>query len=160
MVVKKIFNLALGRRLILFSTLLLLLFGTTSLAFAFTLPQHVSVGLYFSGTALTSCRLESKEGFLLGNVTDEGFSGTLPLPAYTVLIGTVEHDSLVLRDEDGVLISSDIGSRGCVMPADYETGGTIKIQEKEYRGGVIFKENSSDMLTVINYVLLKNIFTE
>ena len=124
-------------------------------AHAVSIPEYLRVGLYYSSTALSSCEASCDEGFILGTAEADNFTEVLPLPAYTTLCATVENDHVVLRDQDGILISSDIGTNGCLMPADYADGGTITIQKANYRGGLLLKATSNDKLTIINYVELE-----
>lgn len=121
---------------------------------AYSVPDHIKVGLLYGSTAQESCTISSDTGFILGAVYDEGFEETLPLPAYTSLIASVENGHVTLHDIDGVLISADIGDSGCIMPTDYNDNGLITVGEKKYRGGIIFEAGAGGKLTVINYLTM------
>ena len=149
---KKRLNIRINGIMIALIAVVLLAFSAPAPSYAHSIPDYIKIGLFYSSTALSSCTAESDTGFILGNADNGGFSETLPLPAYTKLCVTVENGAVVLRDQDGVLISADIGNDGCLMPADHDNGGTITIQGKKYRGGLTFKANSSGKLTAINYV--------
>jgi stage II sporulation protein D len=148
-------NKGLGRLIFTVIAMILVAFAAPAPSYANSLPEYVKVGLFYSSTALDSCTVKCDAGMTLGSAADDGFDETLPLPAYTTLCATVENGAVVLRDKDGVLISSDIGKNGCLMAADHDSGGKITIQDKQYRGGVFFKANSSGKLTVINYIKLE-----
>ena len=128
--------------------------NTPEQAFADSVPEYIKVGLRYGGTAVESCTVYSETGFILGNITEEGFSETLPLPAYTSLVATAQNGSVELHDTSGVLISADIGNNGCLMPSDYKENGLISVESSRYRGGIMLKANPDRKLTVINYLTM------
>jgi stage II sporulation protein D len=130
------------------------MFFTSQEATAYTTPEYIKVGLRYGSTAVESCKISSETGFKLGNITSEGFEETLPLPAYTELIAGVENDHVVLKDPDGVLISSDIGINGCLMPTDYQEDGLIAFESNKFRGGLMLSVDKNNKLKVINYLTL------
>jgi len=135
--------------------LMLQVFAVQQVVFGDDLPKMVKIGLFYSSGALTDCTLESGAGFVLGTVDGDNFTQTLPLPAFVKIIATVEHDAVTLRDEEGVLIAADLANTTCIMPGDYPEGGKIKVEGKEYRGGIMFRKSTGEKLTVINYLELE-----
>jgi stage II sporulation protein D len=119
--------------------------------------NYVKIGLKYGSTAVTSCTLESDDGFFLGTASDRNFEEGMPLPGYTALTISNESGSIVVRDPSGTLISSDLGSSGCIMTNDY--GGddaTFSLDDIPYRDGLMFRANSGGTLTVINYLTLEH----
>ena len=91
--------------------------------------DYIKVGLKFGSSSVASCIIKSEDGFLLGTADDRGFTEGMPLPAYGKLIVTNENGAIVIRDDNGVLLSSDLGSSGCIMPSDYGDEGIIFYEE-------------------------------
>lgn len=118
--------------------------------YADSIPDTIRVGLMYGTTATNTAVLSSETGFVLGNYTQEGWTPILPLAGYKTLAMSVENGHIVVRDSGGVLITSDLGLNGCLVSADFETGGLISVQSKKYRGGFSFKANSNGTLNVIN----------
>lgn len=118
--------------------------------------DYIKVGLKFGSSSVTSCTLKSEDGFLLGTAVDRGFAEGMPLPAYGKLVVTNENGAIVIRDENGVLLSSDLGSSGCIMPSDYREDGIVLYEETPYRGGIMLQAKADGTLTVINYVTLEH----
>ncbi len=118
--------------------------------------DYLKVGLKFGGNAVESCILKSDEGFILGTAEDRRFEEGMPLPSYSEITVTNESGNIVIRDEDGVLLSSDLGTSGCIMPADYDDGGIIYLDGTPYRDGIQLLPKSNGKMTVINYVRLEH----
>lgn len=118
--------------------------------------DYIRIGLKYGSNSVASCTIKSENGFILGTAADRGFDEGMPLPAYTKLVITNEGGAVVIRDEDGVLLSSDLGSSGCIMPADYEDGGILFYEETPYRGGILLMAETNGTITVINYVTLEH----
>ncbi len=118
--------------------------------------DYLKIGLKYGGSSVASCSIRSENGFLLGTAEDRGFEEGMPLPAYTELVITYENGDVVIRDEEGTLLSSNLGSSGCIMPADYEDGGIIYYEDSPYRGGIMLPANSNSTMKVINYVTLEH----
>lgn len=118
--------------------------------------DYLKVGLKFGSSSVDTCTIASQEGFLLGTAEDRSFEEGMPLPAYTKLVATNENGNIVIRDPDGVLLSADLGSNGCIMPADYEDGGIFYFEGNPYRGGVMLLAQPNGTLTVINYISLEH----
>lgn len=118
---------------------------------------YVKVGLKYGSTAVASCILKCDTGFLLGTAEDRNFEEGLPLPGYTTVVITNESGTIVIRDQDGTMLSSGLGSNGCIMPYHYEDDNAILyLVETPFRGGIMFRANSSGTLTVINYLTLEH----
>jgi SpoIID/LytB domain len=118
--------------------------------------QYVKIGLKFGSSAVNSCTIKSEDGFLLGTADDRDFDEGMPLPAYTEIKVTNENGNIVIRDKDGVLLSSDLGSSGCIMPADYDEDGILYFNDTPYRDGIMFLANANGTLTVINYLTMEH----
>ncbi len=118
--------------------------------------DYLKIGLKFGSSSVASCTLQSEEGFLLGTAEDRGFAEGMPLPVYEKLVVTNENSAIVIRDENGVLLSSDLGSSGCIMPSDYTDEGILFYEETPYRGGIMLQAKADGTLTVINYVTVEH----
>lgn len=139
---------------IMFTFLLLPFFG--SKAEAASENGYVKVGLKYGSSSVDSCTISSENGFILGNAKDRSFEEGMPLPAYTKLIAANENGNIVLRDEEGTLLSEDLGSAGCIMPADYEDDGLIYYENTPYRDGIMLLAKTDGTMTVINYITLEH----
>lgn len=129
--------------------------GQANQAYAAEIPSYVKVGLYFDTTAKDSVTLSTDNGFQLGTATSDGVEETMPLPAYNQVVATVENGQVVLRDPSGVLLSNGMGNDDCIMPTDYEGSGLVALDGKHYRGGMMFRVNNDNKITVINYLPLE-----
>jgi stage II sporulation protein D len=118
--------------------------------------DYVKVGLKYGSGSVASCTIESKCGFILGTALDRAFQEGMPLPAYTKITASNESGNIVIRDENGVLLSSDLGSSGCIMPADYGDEGMLSLDGAKYRDGVTFIAKTNGTMTVINYLTLEH----
>ena len=120
--------------------------------------DYVKVGLKYGSTAVNSCTLASEDGFMLGTAENRSFEEGMPLPGYTKLVIANESGAVVIRDENGTLLSADLGSDGCIMPYHYNTDddATLSFDTIPYRDGIMFRINSGGTLTVINYITLEH----
>jgi len=118
--------------------------------------DYVKIGLKFGSGAVQTCTLKSEQGFLLGTADNSGFTEGMPLPAYTTIIATVENGAVTLRDENGTLLTADLGSNGCIMPYNYLSEGIFSFDNTPYRGGLMLKPNSNGTMTVISFLSLEN----
>lgn len=118
--------------------------------------DYVKVGLKFGANSVAACTLESSEGFILGTAAGRSFQEGMPLPAYTKLNISIENGNIVIRDENGTLLSADLGSEGCIMPANYEAEGILYLDGVPYRDGFMFPAKSNGTMTVINYTTLEH----
>lgn len=114
--------------------------------------DYIKIGLKY-GTNVMSQSIQSPDGFVLGSVSENGFTETLPLPGYQELIATVQDGHVELRDSGGVLISADIGINGCLMPYGEGDHCILSIDGQRYRGGILLKV-SNNTLSVINYLTM------
>lgn len=137
-------------------TFLVLPFALGFQAEAASQDDFVKVGLKFGSGSVTSCTIESKSGFILGTALDRTFQEGMPLPAYTRITASNESGNIVIRDETGVLLSSDLGSSGCIMPADYGDGGILSLDGAKYRDGITLIAKTDGTMTVINYLTLEH----
>lgn len=142
--------------IIIMFTLLILPFALDFEAEAAEQDDYVKVGLKYGSSSVASCTIESEEGFLLGTASDRSFDEGMPLPAYTKITVTNENGSIVIRDENGVLLSPDLGSSGCIMPADYDDEGVLSIDGTKYRDGIMLLAKNNGTMTVINYLTLEH----
>ena len=118
--------------------------------------DYIKVGLKYGNSAVDACTISSEEGFILGTIDGSGFIEGMPLPGYTSVVASEEHGIIVLRDENGIMLSSDLSDSTCIMPANYRNEGIIKLGVTPYRGGIILHENGSGKLNVINYLSLEH----
>ncbi|WP_206459094.1 SpoIID/LytB domain-containing protein [Anaerovorax sp. IOR16] len=127
---------------------------TPMFAFAMEIPEYIKVGLNYGNTALASCKLTSETGFQIINVEDGDFEETLPISAYTTLIAAVENGMVVLRSEDGSVVSASLGKDDCIMAMDYDEDGLIRFENKPYRDGIQLIPDGNNKIMVINYITM------
>ena len=137
-------------------TFLILPFTLDFEAEAANQDDYVKVGLKYGSSSVASCTIESESGFILGTAVDRTFEEGMPLPAYTKITVSNESGNIVIRDESGVLLSADLGSSGCIMPADYGDGGILSLDGTKYRDGMMLLAKSGGTMTVINYLTLEH----
>lgn len=118
--------------------------------------NYLKIGLKYGSNSVTSCTIKSENGFILGTVDDRSFEEGMPLPAYTTLVVTYENGNVAIRDENGTLLSSDLGSSGCIMPADYEDDGILYYDATPYRDGIMLLAKTNGTMTVINYITMEH----
>ncbi|HVI41739.1 MAG TPA: SpoIID/LytB domain-containing protein, partial [Anaerovoracaceae bacterium] len=142
--------------IIIMFTFLLLPFSLNFNAEAATHDDYVKIGLKYGSSSAVSCTIKSEEGFILGKAENRSFEEGMPLPAYTELVITNENGSIVIRDENGTLLSADLGFSGCIMPADYEDDGVLYYEDTPYRDGIMLLAKTDGTITVINYITLEH----
>lgn len=113
---------------------------------------YVSVGLKYASSAVSSCELQSSDGFQVVDIRD-GMRETLPLPGYDRLVVTVRQGLLTVSDENGATLIADLGENSVIMNGDYLGEGVFTFAGKEYRGGLRFHLRGNSM-NVINYLSL------
>ncbi|WP_419823983.1 SpoIID/LytB domain-containing protein [Anoxybacterium hadale] len=118
--------------------------------------DYLKIGLKFGSNCVSTGILKSDQGFLLGTIDGRRFEEGMPLPAYNEIVITNENGNIVVKDKDGILLSADMGSSGCIMPADYDDDGVIYYDGTPYRGGVQFLGKSNGTMTVINVIRLEH----
>jgi len=142
--------------MIIMLTFLLLPFLSTFEAEAAVQVDYVKVGLKFGSSSVSSCTIKAEAGFILGTAENRSFIEGMPLPAYSKLVITNENGAIVIRDENGTLLSADLGSYGCIMPADYAEDGILYFEETPYRDGIMLLAKTDGTITVINYITLEH----
>lgn len=118
------------------------------------IPDYIKVGLKYASTAVDSCTLSSETGFQIINVQDDDFVETLPISAYTTLVASSENGTVVLRGEDGSVVSASLGKNDCIMAMDYAEDGLIKYEKKPYRDGIQLIADGNDKIMVLNYITM------
>lgn len=139
-------------------TLLLFPFLPHEDAYAAHRSEYVKVGLKYGSNSVSSCTVTSEDGFLLGTAQDREFEDGMPLPAYTKLVVANENGNIVIRDEQGTLLSADLGASGCIMPYGYSENenAILYYENTPYRDGIMFLAKADGTLTVINYITLEH----
>ncbi len=122
--------------------------------FAAEIPEYIKVGLNYGSTAVSSCRLTSENGFQIINVTDGAFEETLPISAYTELNASIENGMVVLRSEDGTVVSASLGENDCIMAMDYNGDGLIRYGGNPYRDGIQLIADGNNKMMVLNYITM------
>lgn len=125
-------------------------------AHAATEDDYLKIGLKYGSASIKSCTLKSEDGFILGTVENRSFDEGKPLPAYDEIVVANESGNVVIRDPDGTLLSTDLGSSGCIMPGDYSEDGILYYDGTPYRGGIMLLSKSDGTMTVINYITLEH----
>lgn len=117
---------------------------------------YTKVGLKYGSSAVTICNIKSDGGFILGTASDTGFTALQPLPFNKLIIATLDQGKVVLKDESGLVLSADLGTSGCIMPANYDSGGVIYFEETPYRGGILLLPTSDNKMKVINFLSIEH----
>ncbi len=120
--------------------------------------DYVKVGLKYGSSSVASCTIESEDGFILGTASGRSFEEGMPLPAYKKITVSNESGNIVIRDESGVLLSSDLGASGCIMPADYDDDddGILSLDGTKYRDGIMLLAKTNGTMAVVNYLTLEH----
>ena len=108
----------------------------------------IKVGLFYGDTAKESVTITTVSGVSYGIYTEEGYveSGTLPATEFTV--SAYSGGELAI---DGMQIVYTQDSNLSVMPLD----GNIKVDSKEYRGGLILSNASDTTMNIVNVLPLE-----
>lgn len=133
-------------------TIIMLAFSAPLSAHGAETGEPVKIGLKYGSTAVKSATLHSASGVQLALVSASGWEEGMPLPGYSAVTAAVEHGAITLRDQEGVLLASDLGGTTCVMPLQ---GDTIQLENTAYRGGIMFYLNSNGSMNVINYLSME-----
>ncbi|MCI5897912.1 MAG: SpoIID/LytB domain-containing protein [Firmicutes bacterium] len=112
--------------------------------------DYIRIGLKYAGTSVSQCTVSSDSGFLLGSADRDGFYEYEDLTDYTELTVSVSDGEILLSDSAETVLSDG----DCLMPADYDDDGMVKIDGIGYRGGVMVRLNGSK-LTVINFLTIE-----
>lgn len=111
--------------------------------------DSVRVGLKYGSSAASSYTLSSGSGFYIGTLDEGEFEPSLPVSAYTALNAVCENGSVNLYGDDGNVVLQDF-ERYVITAMDYDEGGVIKADGKEYRGGISVSVNSTGTINLIN----------
>ncbi len=127
---------------------------TIMLTILFLLPLYsyadsIKVGLKYGSSAASSYTLSSENGFYIGTYDDGEFTASIPNAAYTTLNAVYENGSITLYGDDGNVVLQNF-ERYAAAAMDFDDGGVIKADGKEYRGCIIFTVNSVGTLNLIN----------
>ena len=141
--------------IIIMLTVLFLQFSSIE-AEAGTQEDFVKIGLKYGSSSVASITIQSETGFILGTAECRSFTEGMPLPAYTKLVVTNESGNVVIRDEEGTLLSANLGSTGCIMPTSYGDNGILFLENTPYRDGIMLLAKSDGTMTVINYITLEH----
>ncbi len=128
---------------------LIWLFCSASVANADS-ETYVNVGLKYGSNSVVNSTVKSSEGFVYGRATDSGFEEEASFPVYSELSVSLVSGNITVMAPDGTTF--DFSDGYCLMPADYANGGLIYVDAVPYRGGIVFRQNSSGGLNIINHV--------
>ena len=135
------------RTIILFMTTILLMIPINSFA------ATITVGLKYGSSAAFSYTLTSDKGFYVGTMDGEEFEPLLPISAYTSISLISANGIVNLYGADGNLLMQDFGDH-IIASIDYDSGGTVYVENRPYRGGFIVSVNSSGTMNLINVLAL------
>ena len=115
----------------------------------YSFADSIRVGLKYGSSAAMSYTLSSDSGFYMGVYKDGQFVPTMPVAAYTNLNAVCENGSVNLFGDDGNIVQQDF-ERYVIAAMDFDDGGVITADGKEYRGGIMFSINSTGSINMIN----------
>ncbi len=117
-------------------------------AFAFELPEYVTVGLRYGNTAVNLASLKADSGLYLGEISNGEFDLISDLEGNTSVTANMGDDGILISDEDGNIIET-IGSdiTCCIIPREDED--LIRFNEARYRGGIMLLPDGNK-ITVVN----------
>ena len=115
----------------------------------YSFADSIRVGLKYGSSAAMSYTLSSDSGFYMGVYEDGQFVPTMPVAAYTNLNAVCENGSVNLFGDDGNIVQQDF-ERYVIAAMDFDDGGVITADGKEYRGGIMFSINSTGSINMIN----------
>lgn len=119
-------------------------FGST--AYGSTL-DYIKVGLKYGNSSVVQGILSAEGGLVLGSFSQGGFSDVAPLNVKRLSFNNDE-GNIQLFDVDGKMLLESLGENQVILSADYQGGGTVKYDEKPYRGGILLKQNSEKIMVI------------
>ncbi|NCB41651.1 MAG: SpoIID/LytB domain-containing protein [Clostridia bacterium] len=118
---------------------------------------YIKVGLFYGETSVSTVELKSADGFALMSEQGGNLVYLKSLAEYETLIATVQAGLVVIKAENGAVISNDFAKENVLMSAkDGINDRTVSINGKTYRDGVVLLAESNSNLTVINYVTVES----
>ncbi|MDR0425089.1 MAG: SpoIID/LytB domain-containing protein [Clostridiales Family XIII bacterium] len=117
--------------------------------------EFIKVGLAYGSGAPASCEIYSDNGFILGFEDDGGIMEAFHLRDYTTITVKLSGRYATALSGD-TLISDDLGVSGYILPYDYKDGGSIRFGGASYRGGLSFRPNPNNTITVVNLLPLEH----
>jgi stage II sporulation protein D len=120
-------------------------------SFAESADDYTLVGLRYSSTSVDTVNLQSANGFVVGRLTDKLISETTDMSSFQNIQVRVSDESIQLVNTDSSIIKTyDKDFNLIILSKDYESNGIIFFNNIPYRGGIVFKINSSGKLDIIN----------
>lgn len=118
---------------------------------------YLRVGLFYGEDSLSSVEIKSDTGFILMNVQDGELVQIKSLTAYPTLTATVKSGAVILKDNEGTVISNAFAQESVLMSAAEDIESRyISINGTVYRDGISFLTDASSGITVINYVTVEH----
>lgn len=132
------------------------IYGWSEEAYADTVPQYVRIGIKYGSTASSSYTISFSGGVILGTAGNDGFSEIKNFDQVGNVTVSLQPDNSIIMtavDQSGasVVLNQEYPTANCLMPADYNSGGTVNIAGSLYRGGVMFN-SLMGTLNAINYI--------
>lgn len=127
-----------------------MLLATTSVSFAASTLEYLSIGLKYASSAVTQCEITAEDGLAVASYSESGFSNPISLGTNSVT-AINESGTIVLKDKVGNIVHSNLEENQGVVPLTYGNGGMIKFDNTAYRGGILLK-SSVGKIVVMNYI--------
>lgn len=143
----------------IFIVTFLLLCATMGLAVisrASSSDTYIKVGLFYGNESLSSVEMKSAEGFVLMSEKNGELTSLKSLAEYKTLIATIKGDVVVVKDENGTLISNAFAQENFLMSAAKNSEECfLSINGITYRDGVSLLKDATSRITVINKVTVE-----
>jgi len=117
---------------------------------------YVNIGIAFGSSAVSNATVSSDEGFKIIRVVSEQFHELLRVPDTRQLDVSIESGEIIVRNSFGEMIPVNFDVDTVIVPINFEDGGIITINNRQYRGGIRFFPVSGGRMNVINFVELEH----
>lgn len=118
---------------------------------------YLRVGLFYGSDSLSSVEVKSEAGFILMSEQDGELVQIKSLTEYPTLIATTKSGAVILKDNDGTIISNAFASENILMSAAEDIESRyVAINGAVYRDGVSFLTDGVSGITVINDVTVEH----
>ncbi len=118
---------------------------------------YISVGLYYSNSAVSDMKFACEDGFIIAAPSRSGYAETVDLRYYKSLNAVAEGSTINLYDSNGNEVYSGLGNNTALMSAATgDDSRVITVGEKKYREGVVFGSYGDGTMAIANYLTLEH----
>lgn len=130
-------------------------YGVFSMEYAdaATVPEYIRIGLKYGSSSASEYEINFDSGVRMGVGNNDGFTETAAFPDVNKVVIRLQSGGIQLigtkSSGETVVMNDNQNNVNCIMPFNYENGGTVTFGSSKYRGGIMFNV-SSGSLTIIN----------